>query len=238
MVLNQGSSRGREEGDHLKLITLEYVRDDRRACYSADRLAALYDRPHTPLEVLTRTDGQWADVPAKDRLWTVLHAGVLPDKTLRLFACDCAERALTNERDAGREPDPRSWTAVEVARKYVIGQATTEDLATAAADSDAATATRAAARAARAAAYAANAAHAATAAARVAAHAANAAAYAANAAADSDAGDAAAAAAYYAATAAATAAANATAAAAAYAAERRWQFDHLVDMIQMENTGP
>jgi len=140
----------------VKLITLKYVRDDRRACYSADRLAALYDRPHTPLEVLTRTDGPWADVPAKDRLWTVLHAGVLPDKTLRLFACDCAERVLTNERDAGREPDPRSWTAVEVARKYAIGQATTEDLAAArAAAADAnANAAYAATRAARAAVYA------------------------------------------------------------------------------------
>ena len=141
----------------MKLITLEYVRDERRACYSAERLAALYDRPHTPLEVLTRTDGPWADVPAKDRLWTVLHAGVLPDKTLRLFACDCAERVLTSEREAGREPGPRSWTAVEVARKYAIGQATTEDLAAARAAAAAYAAARAAARAAdaRAAAYAA-----------------------------------------------------------------------------------
>lgn len=141
----------------MKLITLEYVRDDRRACYSADRLAALYDRPHTPLEVLTRNDGPWADVPAKDRLWTVLHAGVLPDKTLRLFACDCAERALTREHDAGREPDPRSWAAVEVARKYAVGQATTEDLA--AAHAAAYYAARAANDAANYAAYAANAAN-------------------------------------------------------------------------------
>lgn len=113
-------------------ITLEQVRDEWRACYGADRLAELYDRPHTPLEVLTRNDGPWADVPAKDRLWTAMHNGVLPDRTLRIFAADCAERALLRERSAGREPDARSWRAVEVARMYVSGTATRAELRAAA----------------------------------------------------------------------------------------------------------
>lgn len=112
-------------------ITLELVRDKWQACYDADRLAELYDRPMTPLEVLTRTDGAWADVPAKDRLWTVCHDGVLPDRMFRLFACDCAERALLAERAAGREPDARSWESVEVARRYAEGKATFDDLSTA-----------------------------------------------------------------------------------------------------------
>lgn len=112
----------------MKLITLEYVRDERRACYSSERLAALYDRPHTPLEVLTRQDGPWADVPAKDRLWTVLCEDVLPDKMLRLFACDCAEHALIRERKAGREPDARSWNAVEVSRRFANGAVTSKEL--------------------------------------------------------------------------------------------------------------
>lgn len=38
------------------------------------------------------------------------------DRISRLFASDCAERALLRERGAGREPDPRSWRAVAVAR--------------------------------------------------------------------------------------------------------------------------
>ena len=49
-------------------------------------------------------------------------------QTLRIFACDCAERALLREREAGREPDPRSWKAVEVARRFAAGEATSEEL--------------------------------------------------------------------------------------------------------------
>ena len=75
------------------LITLELVRDQWKSCYSRERLAALYDRPHTAREVLTRTDGAWADVSDADRLWTILHEGALELSTLRSFAADCAERA-------------------------------------------------------------------------------------------------------------------------------------------------
>lgn len=112
-------------------ITLELVRDEWNACYPASRLAALYDRPRTPLEVLTRDDGEWATVPANDRLWTVLREGVLPDRTLRLFACECATRALNRERAAGREPDARSWIAIDVARRHADGQASDDELAAA-----------------------------------------------------------------------------------------------------------
>ncbi len=50
---------------------------------------------------------------------------------LRLFACDCAERALLRERERGQEPDSRSWNALEVATRYANGQATKEELAAA-----------------------------------------------------------------------------------------------------------
>ena len=52
---------------------------------------------------------------------------------LRLFACDCAERALLREREHGREPDERSWKAIEVSRLFARGEATVEELAAAAA---------------------------------------------------------------------------------------------------------
>jgi hypothetical protein len=68
-------------------------------------------------------------IPVDDRLWVALHRKILSDRILRLFACDCAERALQRERDAGREPDPRSWNAVAVARRYAAGEATDEELA-------------------------------------------------------------------------------------------------------------
>jgi hypothetical protein len=45
----------------------------------------------------------------------------LDDRRLRLFAADCAEQALVREREAGREPDERSWAAVQVARDYADG---------------------------------------------------------------------------------------------------------------------
>ena len=52
-------------------------------------------------------------------------------KELRLFACDCAERALKRERKAGREPDERSWKAIIVSRLYANGEANLQELAAA-----------------------------------------------------------------------------------------------------------
>jgi len=53
------------------------------------------------------------------------------EATARLFAADCAERALLRERAAGREPARRSWRAIEVARQRARGEATDEQLAAA-----------------------------------------------------------------------------------------------------------
>ncbi len=52
-------------------------------------------------------------------------------RELRLFVCDCAERTLTRERGQGREPDARSWAAIEVARRHADGKATDNELAAA-----------------------------------------------------------------------------------------------------------
>ncbi len=43
-------------------------------------------------------------------------------KTLHEFACWCAEKALTHAREKGREPDPRSWAAVEAKRQWLRGE--------------------------------------------------------------------------------------------------------------------
>jgi hypothetical protein len=67
--------------------------------------------------------------------------------TRRLFACDCAEQALVRERCAGREPDPRSWRAIEVSRAYARGEATLEELEAARAEAAAGAAAGAAAAA-------------------------------------------------------------------------------------------
>jgi hypothetical protein len=52
-------------------------------------------------------------------------------RTLRVFACCVARGALEAERLLGREPDPRSWAAVEVAARYLDGNATDAELAAA-----------------------------------------------------------------------------------------------------------
>ena len=49
-------------------------------------------------------------------------------RPLKLWACDCAERALLREREAGREPDPRSWKGIKVQRAYLDGKAPIEEL--------------------------------------------------------------------------------------------------------------
>jgi hypothetical protein len=66
------------------------------------------------------------DIPAADRLWALLV--YMTPQEQRLFACDCAERALLLERKDGREPDKRSWRAIEVSRQYALGHATDDEL--------------------------------------------------------------------------------------------------------------
>ena len=156
-------------------------------------------------EVVTSAD------KALGRKARLVRATAWNSSTARLFAADCAERALKRERKAGREPDARSWEAVRVARAFARGEATSEDLAAA---WDAAGATAwATARVTT----GATAGAAARAAARVTAW--------------DAAGDAARAAARAAAWDAARDAARATARAAARAADRRWQIKRLTEYL-------
>jgi hypothetical protein len=53
------------------------------------------------------------------------------DRVARLFAADVAEAALLGERASGREPEGRSWAAVEVARRFAVGEATAAERAAA-----------------------------------------------------------------------------------------------------------
>lgn len=101
---------------------------EREACYSDGKLAVLFNRPMTLMEVLTRQDGPWADVPAADRVWVFTREGATSERVQRRFACDCADRALMRARAAGREPAEASWNAVKVARRYADGKATTDEL--------------------------------------------------------------------------------------------------------------
>jgi hypothetical protein len=50
------------------------------------------------------------------------------DRTARLFACDCAERALR----ATKSTDPRSWNALAISRRFAFAEVPKDELKTAA----------------------------------------------------------------------------------------------------------
>lgn len=68
------------------------------------------------------------DVPPHALLWAVLDESLIPVDTLHEFGCRCTERRLLAERDAGREPDPRTWTAISMKREWLAGRASVEQL--------------------------------------------------------------------------------------------------------------
>lgn len=117
---------------------------DMRPCWDSERLEAfladLPDRPHNATEIL-RLSG----VPAGDKLWVVLREELISSADLRLFAADCAERALSRVESPGKA----SIAAVAAARRFARGEVSSADLsaaswaaAGAAADSTAWAATR------------------------------------------------------------------------------------------------
>jgi len=68
------------------------------------------------------------DIPDADKLWVVLREELVPANMLHELTCRCAERSLMRERKAGREPDPRSWQAIEAKRKWLRGGITDDEL--------------------------------------------------------------------------------------------------------------
>jgi hypothetical protein len=93
-------------------------------CYSEARIRSLAGdvTEFTALDVLARED-----ISAEDRLWVVLRPELIDDRTLRLFACDEAERVLPiYERLYPDDKRPRN--AIEVARRFAYCKATREEL--------------------------------------------------------------------------------------------------------------
>ncbi len=76
----------------------------------------------TPLEILNRSD-----VSDEDRLWVVLREEIIPERDLRLLACDFADHVMPIW--AGAYPDDtRPQDAIAVARRYANGDASAEEL--------------------------------------------------------------------------------------------------------------
>lgn len=100
----------------MKLITCEAIRQH-NPCYDpATKLPENYSS--SVLDFLVKE----TQFPPQDRIWVAVR--FLSDKTNRLFAVDCARRALSRVRN----PDPRSVAACDVAGRYAHGQATEEEL--------------------------------------------------------------------------------------------------------------
>ena len=59
----------------------------------------------------------------REVLWMADATSVLHE-----WACWCAEQALLREREAGREPDPRSWAALTAKRRWLAHEISDEEL--------------------------------------------------------------------------------------------------------------
>ena len=91
--------------------------------YTREIVSSLLGDGKTPLEIC---DG---DIPGQDCEWVLLRPEIIPEPELHELACKFAEHALLDERKSGREPDLRSWAAIEAKRKWLRKQITDEQLA-------------------------------------------------------------------------------------------------------------
>lgn len=138
--------------DIMDLHPCQPTEDDPDAGYPESKLRTLFgDRQAVTLHDICDDER----VPVEDRQW-VLHR-LLPEPLVHEAACRYAEHALERERTEGREPDPRSWAAIEAKRLWLRGDISDDDLSVAesAASASAGATASAAASAARASAWAA-----------------------------------------------------------------------------------
>lgn len=109
-------------------ITVDYLKG-RNACYWEEdgyfKIAARYEAalPASPLEV---AKAEW--VPAKDRLWVLLHVDFIQAREMDLLACDFAKDVLPHW-EAAYPDDDRPRRAIETKRRWLNGEATDAELA-------------------------------------------------------------------------------------------------------------
>jgi len=98
------------------------------ARYNRNKVEEVIGAGVTVQDIKTRTD-----VPPEDRLWALL-VFEMTDQQRGLFACDCADQALS----LLDSPDSRSVSAITTVRQYLASTATKSDLVTARIGSNAA----------------------------------------------------------------------------------------------------
>lgn len=96
----------------------------------------LYDkRKFTRLKKIGSRKREWnaldvlrlEEVTIEDRMWAVLREEFLPAHLLHEYACRCADYALSKIDN----PDPRSVNAIKAKRKWLRGEISNKELATA-----------------------------------------------------------------------------------------------------------
>jgi hypothetical protein len=103
------------------------------ACYGKKRINAL---PIPPDGATPRRVAEYTEIPVKDRIWALCCAVTCCSKQesahykrqLQLFAIYCAEDVMNNEIAEGRMPHKDSLKAIEIAKKFLNGEATKEEL--------------------------------------------------------------------------------------------------------------
>ncbi len=108
----------------MKTITVDQLLEW-GPCYDEETIRDLAGDKNewTALEILALNH-----VPAKDRLWVVLREELVDAPILHEFACLCAKSVLHMTRDADRKI---CRSAIDTKRRWLRGDATDEDLATA-----------------------------------------------------------------------------------------------------------
>jgi hypothetical protein len=80
--------------------------------------------------------GEYDIIPVKDRLWALCNSITCSSeqetahykRQTQLFAVYCAQDAMNNEIAAGRQPHEDSLKAVEIAKKFINGEANLKEL--------------------------------------------------------------------------------------------------------------
>lgn len=121
--------------DRELTMTLQDFIDANAFC---DRSRRQIKKQFAGREALSAIDILELDIPNNEKLRAVLRETLIPARTLHMLAVEFAHAALVREREAGREPDERSWRALDVKLAWLDGKASSKELEAAKAAADAA----------------------------------------------------------------------------------------------------
>ena len=111
------------------VMSWEPCYDEKTGAYGREYVERLFDGR----ERMSALEFLQLDIPIEDRFWAVLRDELLDERTLRLWATDCAEQVLPLY-ESHRPGDDRPRKAIEAARGYARGLISLEKMAAARTD--------------------------------------------------------------------------------------------------------